>query len=106
MQGLCSLTVGVSVIQYNLHVLVTALTICTGSAHVSTKDSLMSETMADGCWSPSLKTLSITDSSVLVVSRPQNALQSLTTIPAPITSLPRFIVPAYTERYVSAVLVT
>lgn len=51
--------------------------------------------MADGCAeSLNLKTLSMTDSSVLVVSRPQNAHQSLTTIPAAITSLPRFTVPA------------
>lgn len=51
--------------------------------------------MAEG-WavSPSLNTLSMTDISVLVVSRPQKALQSFTTIPAPIKSLPRFTVPA------------
>ena len=34
---------------------------------------------------------------MLVVSRPQKAHQSLTTIPAPITSLPRFTVPAWRE---------
>lgn len=51
--------------------------------------------MAEGCEdSPSRNTLSMTDSSVLVVSRPQNAHQSFTTIPAAITSLPRFTVPA------------
>ena len=50
--------------------------------------------MAD-CWaSPNLKMLSMTESSVLVVSSPVNAHQSLTTIPAPTTSLPRLIVPA------------
>ena len=37
---------------------------------------------------------SITDISVEVVSKPQNALQSFTTKPAPITSLPLFTVPA------------
>ena len=40
------------------------------------------------------KTFSMTEISVAVVSKPQNAAQSLTTIPAPITSLPRFTVPA------------
>lgn len=60
-------------------------------------ESLMLVAMAEGCAvSPSLNTLSMTDSSVLVVSRPQNAHQSLTTIPAAITSLPRFTVPACT----------
>ena len=68
---------------------------CECNIYVSTKDSLISVTIADGCASDILKTLSITDSSVLVVSSPQNALQSLTTIPAPITSLPRLTVPAY-----------
>jgi len=48
-----------------------------------------------GCVSPSLKTFSITASSVLVVSRPQKADQSLTTMPPPIKSLPLFNVPAY-----------
>jgi hypothetical protein len=42
----------------------------------------------------SLKIPSITDISVEVVSRPQKALQSLTTKPAPITSDPLFTVPA------------
>lgn len=57
--------------------------------------------MAEGCAiSPSLNTLSMTDSSVLVVSRPQNAHQSLTTIPAAITSLPRLTVPAWTRERV------
>ena len=62
---------------------------------LSTSDALSSVTMAEGFCSVSLNTLSITDSSVLVVSRPQNALQSFTTIPAPMTSLPLFTVPAY-----------
>jgi len=51
--------------------------------------------IADGVASFSLKILSITDISVEVVSNPQNALQSFTTIPAPMTSEPRFTVPAY-----------
>eukprot|EP00730_Choanoeca_flexa_P014148 TRINITY_DN6078_c0_g1_i2.p2 TRINITY_DN6078_c0_g1~~TRINITY_DN6078_c0_g1_i2.p2 ORF type:complete len:110 (-),score=0.72 TRINITY_DN6078_c0_g1_i2:27-356(-) len=38
---------------------------------------------------------STTDSSVLVVSKPQNAAQSLTTMPPPITSEPRLMVPAW-----------
>ncbi len=63
-------------------------------SHLSMRESLMSEAMALGCASPSLKTLSITDNSVLVVSKPQNAVQSFTTIPAAITSLPLFTVPA------------
>ena len=54
----------------------------------------MSEAIALGCASPSLNTLSITESSVLVVSSPQNDIQSFTTIPAAMTSLPRFTVPA------------
>lgn len=63
--------------------------------YLSISESLMLVAMAEGCAvSPSLNTLSMTDSSVLVVSRPQNALQSLTTIPAAMTSLPRFTVPA------------
>ena len=62
--------------------------------YLSIKESLMSEAIALGCASPSLNTLSITESSVLVVSSPQNDIQSFTTIPAAITSLPRFTVPA------------
>ena len=50
--------------------------------------------MAEGWASFSLNTDSITDSSVLVVSWPVKAHQSLTTIPAPITSVPRLTVPA------------
>lgn len=62
-------------------------------------ESLMLVVMADACAaSLSRNTLSMTDSSVLVVSRPQNADQSLTTIPAAITSLPRFTVPACTPN--------
>ncbi len=41
-----------------------------------------------------LNTFSITLISVAVVSIPQNAIQSLTTKPPPITSLPLFTVPA------------
>lgn len=48
----------------------------------------------DGVLSLSLKTLSITESSVLVVVIPQKAVQSLTTMPAANNSLPRFTVPA------------
>ena len=55
---------------------------------------LISWAMADGCASFNLNTNSMTDISVDVVSCPANAHQSLTTIPAPITSLPRFTVPA------------
>lgn len=58
------------------------------------RESLILVAMALGCVSPSLNTLSMTDSSVLVVSKPQKAHQSFTTIPAAITSLPRFTVPA------------
>lgn len=54
--------------------------------------------MADGWPSPNLNTLSMTDSSVLVVSRPQKEAQSFTTMPAPITSLPLLIVPACGDR--------
>jgi len=43
---------------------------------------------------PNLNIPSTTLISVDVVSIPQNALQSFTTSPAPITSLPRFTVPA------------
>lgn len=63
--------------------------------YLSINESLIVVAMLDGCASPSLNTLSITESSVLVVSNPQNAHQSFTTMPAPITSLPRFTVPAY-----------
>ena len=61
--------------------------------------SLMSVTIAAGPVSPSLKTFSITEISVDVVSIPQNDIQSLTTIPPPITLLPLFTVPAYMVKY-------
>jgi len=50
--------------------------------------------IAEGWTSFNLKTLSITDSSVDVVSMPQKEHQSFTTIPAAITSEPRLTVPA------------
>jgi hypothetical protein len=49
--------------------------------------------------SVSLKTASTTDSSVAVVSRPQNALQSLATKPLATTSLPLLTVPAHNGIY-------
>ena len=52
----------------------------------------------DGLPSPILKMFSMMETSVAVVSWPQNAIQSLTTSPAPITSLPLFTVPALKER--------
>ena len=55
---------------------------------LSTSVSLNSEAMAEGPCSPNLNMDSITDSSVLVVSNPTNAIQSLTQIPAPINSDP------------------
>lgn len=62
--------------------------------YLSIRESLMLVAMVLGWASLSLKMLSMTESSVLVVSSPQKAHQSLTTIPAAITSLPRFTVPA------------
>lgn len=63
-------------------------------SNLSMRESLMAVVMAEGrASSLSPKTLSMTDISVLVVSSPQKADQSLTTIPAAITSLPRFTVP-------------
>ena len=56
----------------------------------------MSFTIALGPSSLSLRMASITEISVDVVSCPQNAAQSFATAPAPITSLPRFTVPATT----------
>lgn len=50
--------------------------------------------MDEGTDSFSLNTDSITVNSVDVVSKPQKAHQSLTTIPAEITLLPLFTVPA------------
>ena len=61
---------------------------------LSMRESRMLVAMVLGLASFSLKTLYTTDSSVLVVSRPQKAHQSFNTIPAAITSLPRFTVPA------------
>lgn len=54
----------------------------------------MAVVIAEGWASFNLKTLSITDISVEVVSIPQNADQSLTTIPAAMTSEPLLTVPA------------
>ncbi len=62
--------------------------------YLSNSDALMLLAMADGWPSPNLNTLSMTDSSVLVVSKPQKEAQSLTTMPAPTTSLPLLTVPA------------
>lgn len=59
----------------------------------------ISFTMFIGCASRSLNTDSMTDISVAVVSRPQKALQSFTTRPAPITSEPRLMVPATNGTY-------
>ena len=59
-------------------------------------DSLMVLVMAPGVlFSFNWKTFSITEISVAVVSKPQNAAQSLTTNPAAMTSLPRLTVPAF-----------
>lgn len=65
--------------------------------YVSIKDSLIWLAMKLG-WAAALrrKMFSITEISVAVVSKPQNAAQSFTTKPPPITSLPRLTVPAYT----------
>merc|ERR1719483_1154569 len=69
---------------------------CFISIHVmlSIKEALISLVMAEGWASFSLKTDSMTDNSVEVVSCPVKAHQSLTTMPAPITSAPLFTVPA------------
>ena len=61
---------------------------------LSISDALISLLICDGCESLSLKTDSRTESSVEVVSWPVKAHQSFTTIPAPITSAPRLMVPA------------
>lgn len=66
--------------------------------YLSNSEALMLLAMADGWPSPNLNTLSMTDSSVLVVSRPQKEAQSLTTMPAPMTSLPLLTVPACEYR--------
>ena len=62
--------------------------------YLSNNVDLMVVAIADGWPSPNLNTLSMTDNSVLVVSKPQNAIQSFTTMPAPTTSLPLLTVPA------------
>ena len=67
--------------------------------YLSISEGLSEVATACGCWSVSLKTLSMTESSVLVVSSPQKAHQSLTTIPADSTSLPLFTVPAWGARW-------
>jgi len=64
------------------------------SSHLSMRDARMVVAIAEGWTSFNLKTLSITDSSVDVVSMPQKEHQSFTTIPAAITSEPRLTVPA------------
>lgn len=69
-------------------------TACYIYAIESIKLARISLTMFDGWLSLSLSTLSMTESSVAVVSSPQNADQSFATSPAPMTSLPRFTVPA------------
>ena len=61
---------------------------------LSIKEALISLVMAEGWESFSLKMDSTSASSVEVVSCPVKAHQSLTTIPAPITSVPRLTVPA------------
>ena len=67
---------------------------CNIQAMLSMRDALISLTMLLGWLSLNLKTFSTTDSSVAVVSSPQNADQSLQTKPAPTTSLPLLTVPA------------
>ena len=62
--------------------------------NLSINESLIWVLMALGWASPNLNTLSMTDSSVDVVSIPQKPIQSLTTIPAAMTSLPLLTVPA------------
>ena len=61
---------------------------------LSMSEARKSVVIFDGVDSFNLKTDSMTESSVDVVVRPQNAVQSLTTIPAANNSLPLFIVPA------------
>ena len=65
-----------------------------GATYESTNVSLSCPVIAVGWVSEILNILSITDNSVEVVSKPQNAHQSFTTKPAPIASLPLFTVPA------------
>lgn len=66
-------------------------------SYLSINDDRIFVVMYDGWASPSLNTFSNTEISVDVVSIPQNAHQSLTTIPDPTWSEPRLIVPAWTE---------
>ncbi len=61
---------------------------------LSMSEALICCVMAEGWPSFSLKTDSMTEISVEVVSCPQKAVQSLTTMPAPSTSEPRLTVPA------------
>ena len=61
---------------------------------LSIREALISLLICEGWESFSLNTDSMTESSVEVVSWPVKAHQSLTTIPAPITSAPLLIVPA------------
>lgn len=56
---------------------------------------LFSGANIDLFWLANLKTASMTESSVAVVSVPVNAVQSLTTIPDAMTSLPLLTVPAH-----------
>lgn len=69
------------------------------SSHLSMRDARMVVAIAEGWISFNLKTLSITDSSVDVVSMPQKEHQSFTTMPAAITSEPRLMVPACNTHY-------
>lgn len=69
------------------------------SSHLSMRDACMVVAIAEGWISFNLKTLSITDSSVDVVSMPQKEHQSFTTMPAAITSEPRLTVPACNTYY-------
>ena len=86
----------VCLIHIKQHITLRNITLSVTPHHAmeSIKLARISLTMFMGCASRSLKTDSITDSSVDVVSSPQNAAQSLTTMPAPMTSLPRLTVPA------------
>lgn len=63
--------------------------------YASINDALNVLDIAVGCASFNLNTLSNTEISVDVELIPANAHQSLATSPAPNTSLPRFIVPAF-----------
>lgn len=63
-------------------------------AILSISEARISLTILLGWLSLNLNTLSTTDSSVAVVSKPQNADQSLQISPAPTTSLPLLTVPA------------